>query len=105
MGIDEPTFWTLNPRRMKAYERAFELKQQQRDREQWAMGQYFMSALSTVLDHAFNKHATSKYVKEPFLTDAFLTEEEIKQKQIAEVQKTFSFLEGLQGKFDKREKG
>lgn len=96
MGIDEPTFWTLNPRRMKAYERAFELKQQQRDREQWAMGKYFMSALSTVLDRSFNKHATSKYVKEPFLTDAFLTEEEIKEQKIAEVNGIFSFLENLQ---------
>ena len=95
MGIDEATFWTLNPRRMKAYTRAYELKEQERDRHLWTMGQYVMSAFSVVLDHSFNKNAQSKYPKEPFLANAYLTEEEQKQKQIEEVEKVFSFLETI----------
>lgn len=95
MGIDEATFWTLNPRRMKAYTKAYELKEQEKDRHLWTLGQYVMSAFSVVLDHSFNKNAHSKYPEKPFLTDAYLSEEELKQKQIVEVKNMFSFLEKL----------
>lgn len=95
MGVDEATFWTLNPRRMKAYTRAYELKEQERDRHLWTLGQYVMSAFSVVLDHSFNKNAQSKYPEKPFLADAYLTEEELKQKQVKEVENIFSFLETI----------
>lgn len=104
MGIDEATFWTLNPRRMKAYSKAYELKEQEKDRQNWSLGQYIMSAFSVVLDHSFNKGATSKYPEKPFLQDEQIGEVDIETQREINSQNVFRFLEDSKKAFEETHK-
>ena len=52
-----------------------------------AFGMYFMSAVSTLLEHALSKHPKSEYIKTPILQDMGMTEEEKMQRSIDEFMK------------------
>lgn len=79
-------------RTLNAYIEGDKIRKSEQDAFDYRQGQYFLSALNTALDSAFNgKKAQSKYVEKPFLSDLVktsvqegvrtLTEEE-KQRQI-----------------------
>ena len=89
---------------MKAYEKAYELKEQEKDRQNWSMGQYIYSAVSVVLDHAFNKNATSKYPEQPFLQDEQFKEVDIETQREINAQNVFRFLENSQKAFEETHK-
>lgn len=79
-------------RTLNAYIEGDKIRKSEQDAFDYRQGQYFLSALHTALDGAFNgKKAQSKYVDKPFLADLVkskssngettLSEEE-KQRQI-----------------------
>lgn len=80
-------------RTLNAYIEGDKMRKVDKDAFDYRQGQYFLSALQTALDAAFNgKKAQTKYVDKPFLSDLLdenaqnkaeivLTEEE-KQRQI-----------------------
>ena len=84
IGVPYELFWRLNPKKLKAFQIAFENKRKIRDEENWiSWGVYGMSALSVVLGNVFSKN--SRYVENPFLQSLknktkILTEEEKEQK-------------------------
>lgn len=104
IGLDEETFWKSNPRKMKAYIKAYELKEEEVDRRNWTLGQYFMTALNVVLDHSFNKNATSKYPQKPFLADEY-EEVDIELQKEINANNIFSFLEESKKAFEENHKG
>jgi hypothetical protein len=86
IGVDYDLFWTLNPKSMKPFVKAFELKQQHENQIAWLQGMYIRLAIIS----AFNKE--SKYPNKP-LTDEkkkakpkLSPAEEIKQKMFRQMQ-------------------
>lgn len=63
MGVDYNLFWTLNPKSLSPFTKAFNLKIQYDDRLAWQHGKYITVAVASVLD---NK---TKYPTKPFLED------------------------------------
>lgn len=62
MGVNNEVFWTLNPKSLSPYVKAFELKQINEDRQAWLEGYYIQLAIASLLDKA------TKYPKEPLMT-------------------------------------
>lgn len=86
IGVDYDLFWTLNPKSMKPFVKAFELKQEHENQIAWLQGMYIRLAIIS----AFNKE--SKYPNKP-LTDEkkkakpkLSPAEEIKQKMFRQMQ-------------------
>lgn len=69
IGVDYNLFMESNPYELTAFDKAYKLKRQMRDEENWMLGQYMMSAFGTVLSCSFSKKSKAKYVKQPFLMD------------------------------------
>ena len=62
MGVNNEVFWTLNPKSLSPYVKAFELKQINEDRQAWLEGYYIQLAIASSFDK------TKDYPKEPFMT-------------------------------------
>lgn len=69
LGVDYNTFMECNPYELRAYDRAFKIKKEIQDYRDWTMGQYMMSAVSTVLSHMIDKHSNAKYIEKPIHSD------------------------------------
>lgn len=59
MGVSYDLFWTLNPKSLSPFIKAFRLQQEHEDTKMWIQGQYILMAIGS----AMNKD--SKYPKEP----------------------------------------
>lgn len=59
MGVDYDLFWKLNPKSLKPFVKAFELKQKYDDEMNWMQGLYIRHAIAS----AMNKKA--EYPKQP----------------------------------------
>lgn len=93
IGLTKEQFYSCTMRQLNAYIEANKMKLVEKDLFDYRQGQYFLSALQTALDGAFNgKKAKTTYIDKPFLSDIQdsiiskekdrpLTEEE-KQRQI-----------------------
>lgn len=67
LGMTEGQFWHSNPKLMKPYVKAHELKVEEMDRQAHIQGAYFLHALMTALDKSFNgKKASTEYPELPF---------------------------------------
>lgn len=79
------TFWHLNPTKLKAFETAYDLKRQEKDQDNWFLGQYIRLAMIDAMPFGDRK---SVYPEEPFLrgaiTEKYETEEEIRDREEAE---------------------
>lgn len=64
MGVDYNVFWTLNPRKLKPFEKAYEMKLESRQNsmnlEAWLKGLYTQHAVASIM----SKRA--KYPQKPF---------------------------------------
>lgn len=104
-------FWTLNPRKLKAFEKAYKLRIKDQNQLFFIQGQYTLAALAATVGNMFKKRGQKaiEYPKEPF--DIFgekhirvyenMTEEE---KDI-EVEKFFNSLIAMQDKFENSKGG
>lgn len=61
IGVDYELFWTLNPKSLAPFVKAFELKQQHEDTLAWVQGIYIKRAIVS----AMNKEA--KYPNKPMM--------------------------------------
>lgn len=83
IGVPYETFWHLTPKKLKAFYKAYEIKEKNEDRKMWYMGQYVLSAVSVAVEHNLaGKNAKSKYIQEPFLSKGELKEKEVTDKDI-----------------------
>lgn len=88
MDIPYNVFWHLNPTKLKPFQEAHRIKQENRDAEMWAFcGNYVLSAVITAVDACLNgRKASSKYIENPLLKDRIndtkeMTEEELQRQR------------------------
>lgn len=85
MGVDYELFWTLNPKSLSPFVKAFSLKQEYNDTLAWQYGMYVRLAIGS----SFSKD--SKYPSKPLLTkkvaDTTMSPEEIKARVMAKMNK------------------
>ena len=77
IGVDYDLFWTLNPKSMKPFVKAFELKRTMDNHNAWLQGVYIRLAIVSALSK------NSPYPKKPLSLekkDRIMSPEEIKQK-------------------------
>jgi hypothetical protein len=76
IGVDYDLFWTLNPKSLQPFHRAFILKQKYDDTVSWQLGNYIRIAIAS----SFNKSA--KYPDRPAtsMSSGEATMEEIKER-------------------------
>lgn len=94
-------------RRLNAHIEGFRLKQQYRDEEMWAQGQYNLSAFQTALSHlaaGFSKRRSdAKYVEKPFsrmLAEEKEAETMTEEEKIAYTENFFKALSVMQANFE-----
>lgn len=63
MGVDYDLFWTLNPKSLIPFVKAFNLKQEYDDAMAWKSGTYVRMAIASCLDKNI------KYPKKPLMSD------------------------------------
>lgn len=79
IGVDYDLFWTLNPKSLSPFVKAFDLKQKYDDRLAWQTGAYIRYAIASVLSKG------NAYPQEPFSSKGVqreMTPEEIKEKMM-----------------------
>ena len=82
IGVEYDLFWTLNPRSLQPFVKAFELKQKYDDSVAWQQGVYIQLAIASVL----NKSA--KYPTKPMMAKTVerdMTAEEIKARVMSQM--------------------
>ena len=91
MGVDYDLFWTLNPKTLSPFIKAFSLKQRYDDFLAWQHGKYVTMAIGSSLSKEI------KYPTKPFLTQAEVDPtQDMKQRILARV-------EVLNSRFNKEE--
>lgn len=102
IGIDEKTFWTLNPHKIKPYKKAYKLKMEERDAEMWRMGIYVQSAVAVAVEHNLaGRKAKSKYIEQPILSDAEKNEKKIsRNKRKEQTEMLFTKLNIMKANFE-----
>lgn len=95
MGVSKHDFFHSTPKILQAYDKAYIFRIQEKDRQNWQLGQYIMSAIGS----CFSKN--TKYIEKPFLADIHLTEEERKER---ELKKFIDNLQSLKTAFDANRK-
>lgn len=74
----------MNPKKLKAFEEAHDIKRKIRDEENFTLGQYMMSALSATVGNMFKNKTDepNKYIEMPILQyDADVVRERELQRQ------------------------
>lgn len=97
IGVDYELFWTLNPKSLTPFFKAFSMKIKYEDRMTWQQGAYIRMAIAS----CFNKD--SKYPSSPLASTKLVQEtEEEKQQRIKN--KMFKQMEFLNQRFRKEDK-
>lgn len=71
MGVEYDLFWTLNPKSLTPFIRAFELKNEYEDRLMWQNGLYVRMAIATLFDKK------AKYPEQPLSVPKRVVDEEV----------------------------
>lgn len=64
IGVEYDLFWTLNPKSFASFVKAFELKREYQDYNNWSLGMYIRSAVASVLDSK-NKYPETPLTQKP----------------------------------------
>lgn len=88
IGVDYELFWTLNPKTLSPFIKAFSLRQRYEDFLAWQSGKYIQFAIASTLSK------DSKYPKESFLYKQelevkVLTEEEKRKREQDKIKRKF----------------
>lgn len=94
MGVDYELFWTLNPKSLSPFIKAFSLSEERVDRMAWINGAYIRMAVGSLLSK------NNKYPDQPLFGVKEISEE-MRQARIKE--KMFMQMELLNSRFRKEE--
>lgn len=100
IGISYDLFWSLNPRKIKPFEKAFKLNQKTVDNYMWMMGGYVCEAVSVSLARSFSKGSSAKYRERPMLDD-FNLEDQTEAQKMEKVENLFNMLSLMQANFER----
>ena len=82
IGVPYDLFWHLTPKKLESFEKAYKLKRQIEDENNWCLGIYFCRSLSVALDNAFNgKNAKSRYFERPIFSNIENNEHELTEEE------------------------
>ena len=82
IGVPYDLFWHLTPKKLESFEKAYKLKRQIEDENNWCLGIYFCRSLSVALDNAFNgKNAKSRYFEQPIFSNIENNEHELTEEE------------------------
>lgn len=84
IGVDYDLFWTLNPKSLKPFIKAFELSEKQEDMIAWRSGMYIKLAIGSLLSKEI------KYPTRPLSADndIVLDEEEFARRKMNHIKQT-----------------
>ena len=97
MGVNYDLFWTLNPKSLTPFIKAFILKQKYDDTLAWKQGAYIKMAIAS----SFGKN--SKYPQKPLLEDSKLVPKTIEEKRKEMKDKMMGRMNLINKKFGKGE--
>ena len=84
MGVNYDLFWTLNPKSLSPFIRAFELKQEYDDTMLWQSGLYIRLAIASLLDKSV------KYPTKPLSSSSKVVDEKmIEDKKMNNIKESF----------------
>ena len=88
IGVPYELFWTLNPHKLKAFYKAYEIHKKILDEEMWIMGAYVNNAVLSAVEHNLaGKKAKTKYLEQPFLKQEHYSRHWKSKKQILNYQR------------------
>ena len=95
MGVNYDLFWTLNPKSLSPFYKAFELSKNQQDEIAWQNGWYIRLAVASIID------SKVKYPTKP-MSDTTVTIEEVAQAKMNKIkQKMLETMVVVNSKFTK----
>lgn len=96
-GVPYDLFWSLNPRKLKAFEKAHRMRERKLDEHLWLMGAYAYHAIRAGVDNVLGgKKSKAEYLEKPLLYEQYMTDEE----KAAHTQRLFEDLLKQQQKFE-----
>ena len=100
IGVPYDLFWHLNPRKMKAFEKAYARQRQERMNDMWYMGQLVAAAMDATVCNMmpFTKRRQKGTYPEKPIRILPVTEAERKAAEERELQKFIGFAGALEGK-------
>ncbi len=104
MNVPYDLFWKLNPRKLMAFLKADQKKQQQRYNEMWLLGLHVASALDATVCNAMpftKRKRKGKYFEEPIRVTP-KTEEEKKAEEEQALQRFLGFAGAFENDVKKR---
>lgn len=105
IGIPYTLFWHLTPKKIKAFEKAYEIRRKIDDEKAYMQGIYTLKAISVVAENVMaglcKRKAQAEYFKEPLLTANQPPTEEELQKQREEF---VAMLETMRANFELKHK-
>lgn len=97
MGITEEQFWHMNPRKLKPYEKARVLREDEKNFNLWLQGLYNYNALCASISRCIGGDKQAEYIDEPIRTRPLTEEEQMEQVRI-ERERAIAFFNGMEGK-------
>lgn len=100
IGVPEERFWKLTPRKLKPYEKAYEMREERFDIHLWQLGQYVQSAVASCL----SSKGKNKYIEKPFFTqqrEKYEIEHMAKEEKVRQTEEFFKTLQEMQKRFEK----
>lgn len=98
IGVDYDLFWTLNPESLTPFVKAFSLKRQREDSQNWELGLYIRMAIGSSLDNKI------KYPNKPMLIDRLEKEKETPEQRQEQILRNFeTHVAIMNSKFEKEE--
>lgn len=91
LGIGYHEFWSMNPRGINTFIKAYDERMKLRDAEMWHMGKYVSLAVADSIAATFGGDDFKPIYPERPMMDDSLSEEELEQKRIErEIQKAIA---------------
>lgn len=75
IGVPFELLWSMNPRKLDIYQKAFEMTMRRENAVAHRNGYYMMSAVSVAIEHCFSKNPKSEYIKSPIGEDEIMESE------------------------------
>lgn len=106
IGISKYDFFHSTPKELQAYDKAYEIRRNIQDEQDWMLGLYFYEAVSVVVGNALRKKTAKplSFRDKPILKE--LEEKRAKERPLTEDEKNaaisalFANLESMQARFE-----
>lgn len=85
MGVNYDLFWTLNPKSLTPFIKAFDLKKKYDDEIAWTNGIYIQRAVASCLNGAKSKYPDKPRMAKSIEKNVVMTPKQIKEKMFTQM--------------------